>query len=281
MTIEIANRLVKLRKEKGLSQEELADKLGLSRQAVSKWERAEASPDTDNLICLAKLYGVSLDDLLNTDDSIETIVEEQVKDESEQQTTDQEAGNSTKKTCSYEKKDDTIILTDNDGKSIEISDGKFVAKDAKGNVVKEKNFHKTEKTKMHKIADIIEPCLFILATIAYILLGSLCNMWYNGWVVFFIPEIIASIFRAIGKKRFSEFNMAFVCTFAFFFVCMVIPGLSACLWHPMWVVFLGIPLYYSITGTVDHFIHKEDEFEKHECKCVGECDCTKHEDNKD
>ena len=64
MTIEIADRLVKLRKKYGYSQEELADKLGLSRQAVSKWERAEASPDTDNLICLAKLYGVSLDELL-------------------------------------------------------------------------------------------------------------------------------------------------------------------------------------------------------------------------
>ena len=67
MNIEIANRLVQLRKKNGLSQEELADKLGLSRQAVSKWERAEASPDTDNLICLAKLYGVSLDELLSTE----------------------------------------------------------------------------------------------------------------------------------------------------------------------------------------------------------------------
>ena len=51
MNIEIANRLVQMRKKMGLSQEQLADKLGLSRQAVSKWERAEASPDTDNLIC--------------------------------------------------------------------------------------------------------------------------------------------------------------------------------------------------------------------------------------
>ena len=78
MTIEIADRLIQLRKKHGLSQEELADKLGLSRQAVSKWERAEASPDTDNLICLAKLYGVSIDELLSTDDDVETIVKEQV-----------------------------------------------------------------------------------------------------------------------------------------------------------------------------------------------------------
>lgn len=84
MNIEIAERLIKLRKEKGLSQEELAAQLGLSRQAVSKWERAEASPDTDNLICLARIYGVSLDQLLNTSDSVEDIIKEQVKPEKEQ-----------------------------------------------------------------------------------------------------------------------------------------------------------------------------------------------------
>lgn len=66
MNIEIANRLAALRKEKGLSQEDLAEKLGISRQAVSKWERAESSPDTDNLIALAKLYNISLDSLLES-----------------------------------------------------------------------------------------------------------------------------------------------------------------------------------------------------------------------
>ena len=64
MNIEIANRLIKLRKEKGYSQESLAEALGISRQAVSKWERAESSPDTDNLILLARLYGVLRDRLL-------------------------------------------------------------------------------------------------------------------------------------------------------------------------------------------------------------------------
>ena len=71
MNIEIANRMVQLRKKQGLSQEELAEELGISRQAVSKWERAESSPDTDNLILLARLYQISLDDLLKTDGPVE------------------------------------------------------------------------------------------------------------------------------------------------------------------------------------------------------------------
>ena len=66
MSIEIANRLTKFRKEKGLSQEALAETLGISRQAVSKWECGESSPDTDNLIALSKLYGISIDELLGT-----------------------------------------------------------------------------------------------------------------------------------------------------------------------------------------------------------------------
>lgn len=66
MNVEIANRLQQLRKNNNLSQEELAEKIGVSRQAVSKWERAEASPDTENLILLSKLYRMSLDELVNT-----------------------------------------------------------------------------------------------------------------------------------------------------------------------------------------------------------------------
>lgn len=67
MNIKLADRLVELRKENKLSQEALAEKLGLSRQSISKWERAEASPDTDNLIALAELYQISLDELLGNE----------------------------------------------------------------------------------------------------------------------------------------------------------------------------------------------------------------------
>lgn len=66
MNAEIAARLQRLRKQCGFSQEELAEKIGVSRQAVSKWERGESSPEIENLIALAKLYGTSLDSILET-----------------------------------------------------------------------------------------------------------------------------------------------------------------------------------------------------------------------
>lgn len=64
MNVDMAKRLADRRRNAGLTQEGLAEKLGVSRQAVSKWECSESSPDTDNLIALAELYEVSLDELL-------------------------------------------------------------------------------------------------------------------------------------------------------------------------------------------------------------------------
>ncbi len=84
MNVETAQRLADLRRSKGFSQEGLARKLGLSRQAVSKWERAESSPDTENLISLAKLYDVSLDELLNPSDEIEDDIEFENEDRARQ-----------------------------------------------------------------------------------------------------------------------------------------------------------------------------------------------------
>ena len=52
-----------LRQEKGISQEKLAELVGVSRQAVTKWENGNANPDTENLIRLAEIFGVSLDEL--------------------------------------------------------------------------------------------------------------------------------------------------------------------------------------------------------------------------
>lgn len=71
MNVEIAQRLAELRRERGFSQEDLATQLGLSRQAVSKWERAESAPDMGNLIALADLYEVTIDELLRVSPEVE------------------------------------------------------------------------------------------------------------------------------------------------------------------------------------------------------------------
>lgn len=57
-------KLIKLRRERGYSQEQLADLLGISRQAVSKWESGSTMPDINKLATLADLFGVTLDDLI-------------------------------------------------------------------------------------------------------------------------------------------------------------------------------------------------------------------------
>lgn len=64
MSIQLGLNLAELRKRNGYSQEALAEKLNISRQAISKWERGESTPDTDTLIILSQLYGVSLDELI-------------------------------------------------------------------------------------------------------------------------------------------------------------------------------------------------------------------------
>lgn len=64
MSYEFADRLIAMRRSRGMSQEELARQLGLSRQAISKWERAESAPDVGNLVALADVYGVTLDEVV-------------------------------------------------------------------------------------------------------------------------------------------------------------------------------------------------------------------------
>lgn len=60
----IAERILTLRKSKGMSQEQLAEAVGVSRQAVSKWESEQASPDPEKIITLSEVFGVTTDYLL-------------------------------------------------------------------------------------------------------------------------------------------------------------------------------------------------------------------------
>ena len=173
MNIETANRLYELRKKNGLSQEELADKLGISRQAVSKWERAEASPDTDNLILLAKLYGITLDELLNAEDAKDLAMENQESGKLEEVTEN-------KKEEPKEKQKEEI--KDDDDEEL------------------------SPKNKM--ILDVSSGVIAISCVIAFFILGFLLPHgigWSCYWVVFLLIPILISLIEAILKRTNQSF----------------------------------------------------------------------------
>ena len=65
--MEIGKKIMDLRKKNGLSQEELAEKVGVARQTISKWELGETSPDLKQSKELSKIFNVSLDELTDND----------------------------------------------------------------------------------------------------------------------------------------------------------------------------------------------------------------------
>ena len=228
MTIELANRLAELRKKKGLSQEELADMLHVSRQAVSKWERGEASPDTDNLIELAKIYGISLDELVGLSSS-----------------------SSTKE---KENEQEGIHIVDDEGNEVHVKDGSVYLKDEDGTVVKvDKDMAKNKVDTVEVIFSCIVTALVVLA---YLLLGFFMNLWDKAWVLFFLIIIIPSIYTAIKKRNPNKFSFTILVVMTYLTICCWIYNFS--MWHPLWVMFFAIPIYHLIMKLIKKLTGKDD-----------------------
>jgi len=75
------NKLYELRKQKGFSQEELANRLNVSRQTISKWEVGESTPDMEKLAAISDLFEVSLDELVLDKAPKAEVTEQVVKSE--------------------------------------------------------------------------------------------------------------------------------------------------------------------------------------------------------
>ncbi len=239
MNIEIANRLVNLRKANNLSQEALAEKLGISRQAVSKWERAEASPDTDNLILLARLYGVSLDELLKTEDEIP------------RPETGSDRDNDYKENEENEEQEEYVNVgfqgvhvKDKNGEVHVGWDGIHVDDKRKGdNVHIDKNgvYVNGEKYDKDWVSHHHHFPMWLVVIILYLIIGGFWGAWHPGWLLVFLIPIWDSLVEAVRKKNPNVF--AYPVVAVLIFLCI---GFFTGFWHPGWVIFLTIPLYYSL-----------------------------------
>lgn len=276
MNIEVANRLVNLRKQMGLSQEQLAEKIGVSRQAVSKWERSEASPDTDNLILLARLYDISLDDLLRTDDEIPTYEKENPEEntaetnssfDNENSYTDDNSSDNN--SYDWSKKDginvhadngdrvhvgfDGIHVVDHKGTSVHVGlDGIRVNENAGDNVTVDQNgvFVNGEKQdvaeKMKKGALITLPIASI-CFIAFLGLGFSMNGWWYSWLCLLLIPFFSGIVKAITFRKAKHLHETVTLGCVIVFLSM---GLFMNGWWYSWLTLLLIPVLTSLIDAI-------------------------------
>ncbi|NMP37748.1 MAG: helix-turn-helix domain-containing protein [Clostridiales bacterium] len=225
-----AARLVELRKKNGYSQETLAEKLGLSRQAISKWERAESSPDTDNLIALASLYGMTLDALLNPGAPEQAEASQAVKAPA----------------------DTEALRSDTDTPQIEEREERPSPGEKKTLRRERLNKKKSAPAVFPKAALFLKkfPYIIIVAAV-FVLLGYYKKLWHPGWVLFVSVPVYYGFAFACSAKSMRSFRMRIPVIFiaAFVYLCL---GFGGGLWHPYWVLFLIVPAYYWIASGKKH-----------------------------
>lgn len=161
MSIQQGNYLKELRVKNGLSQEKLAERLGVSRQSVSKWEQGYAVPSSDNVLELSKLYDISADDILNCE------APKAAADEKEEASKPQ-------KSQQAEVHDDAVAE-------------------------KEREVKSTEKHKKHSWLFAAYPCIAVFITLALGAFDS--ALWKTSWIFLLTIPLYYTGSIAIRKKN--------------------------------------------------------------------------------
>lgn len=226
MSIKQGDYLKKLRTENNLSQEKLAEKLGVSRQSVSKWEQGYAVPDTDNMLKLSKLYGLSVDAILNCGESaaepapknnIPTPAAKPIHETVSEQISKPQTQNTKSSENSADEHEDQPVGS---GQNTSYSSAK----------------EKPEKKKRSWVFAAY-PFIAIFVMIALGVFNS--SLWKSSWVFLLTIPLFYTGIIAKEKKNLLIFFYPAVVLIVFF-----IGGFHFGLWHPLWILFLTIPIYY-------------------------------------
>ncbi|MCH5300873.1 MAG: helix-turn-helix domain-containing protein [Ruminococcus sp.] len=297
MNIEIANRLLQYRKKNNLSQEELAGKIGVSRQAVSKWERAEASPDTDNLILLANLYGVTLDELLQGKSEPEAVKMEEENtqpDNNENKKVENDDSENEENESDYQQNNENtnfhkcdkvsfkngLHVHTHDGDHVDISfkdgvkvhdkkgtkvnvdfNGIYVEENGEKKVYTDENghvFYSDEvKEKCKKPKSIWNKFPYPIISVIVFLAWGFSGLCM-GFKLSWIVFLTIPIYYTLVDAIIKRKPSHF-CYPALVVMVYLFLGLSLELWHPMWVLYLTIPVYYFICDFFKPNTESEDK----------------------
>ena len=275
MDLAMAQRLVDRRKAAGLSQEALAAQLGVSRQAVSKWERSESSPDTDNLIALAALYGVSLDELLygeamaSADDEAQNSnAGTKASDKAEEAEASAEHAD-----CSDKPLVDIslargihvidpnkgkevhvgpgglhIDTLEDDGHSVHINDDGTVTIDGETFSSWKEAYDKLDHHGKHfhtKVGRTWNKFPFpALVALAYLVLGIVYGTWATGLFLVFLIPVYYALGDFIDQRHLSKlidvvYSVSAEAWFLYMWLCLEQP-------HPAWVILITIPVVKAL-----------------------------------
>lgn len=249
---EFSEFLYRLRKEKGMTQAELADRLGITNKAVSKWETGEAMPDTALLVPLAENLGVTVDELLKG--ARAEAPAEEAKPRSE-------------------KSEPTVVPI---VVSVETRQS-APAEDSKPQTEEPKHRHAADHilthgrgdddepptNRMDKIGGAVSACIVLVGVIVYVIVSTVVELWHPLWL---IPAccgigsgICGIIFDMTNRER-CEWKLAhgdnpysggacglimLVCTIAY-----LISATLSELWHPLWIIPAAGGVTCAIVGTV-------------------------------
>lgn len=223
--------LYTLRKEKNMTQAELAERLGVTNKAVSKWETGEAMPDTNLLLPIARIFDVSVDELLNGKrfENTSKVEEEQNKSEENE---------------------------------IKFDAGKHLFTRGKDD--------EEDKTLLDIICGAVCAFLSLSGIVAYLCIGAFTGLWTPYWVITAIGALSCGIVGIVfdffnkekrEKKRTRGENpfVGGICGIVMLVCIITYISLGAFLnlWHPYWIIVVVGVLVCGVLGPLGKIVTKK------------------------
>lgn len=207
-----------LRKRSNITQEELADRLQVSRQSVSKWETGEAYPETEKIIALCDIFGVTMDDLMRGDVAASPAPPQ---------------GEQSGAPAAEEEDSGDFSCTREEAERVKgIEDLPERAKKRAG---------------LHVIGNAINGVILAGSVVTFFCLGGLRGLWHPGWLVFLLAlSLCAFVDRAFaidGGKRIKPLGARLCKGLAGMVILLSVTiylfiGCVYGIWHPSWVIFI-------------------------------------------